>query len=53
MVIVLEEIFRLISGSLPEDQGGFTCMISYTKMFISIYITMYNIFVTCMALYKM
>ena len=22
----LEEILRLISRSLPEDQGGFTCM---------------------------
>ena len=23
---VLEEILGLISGSLPEDQGGFSCM---------------------------
>ena len=23
---VLEEILGLISGSLPDDQGGFTCM---------------------------
>ena len=23
---VLEEILRLISGSLPDDQGGITCM---------------------------
>ena len=23
---VLKEIFGIISGSLPEDQGGFTCM---------------------------
>ena len=24
---VLEEILELISGSLSEDQGGFTCMV--------------------------
>ena len=24
---VLEEILGLISGSLPDDQGGFTCML--------------------------
>ena len=32
---VLENILGLISGSLPEDQGGFTCMIEMNKTFNS------------------
>ena len=31
---VLEEILGLISGSLSDDQGGFTCM-RFTKIYKS------------------
>ena len=30
---VLEEILGLLLGSLPDDQGGFTCMPRFYKVF--------------------
>ena len=30
---VLEEILGLLSGSLPDDQGGFKCMPRFYKVF--------------------
>ena len=31
---VLEEILGLVSGSPPDDQGGFTCMPHFYKVII-------------------